>query len=295
MLLSNFKTIKSITRAMAVILSGILFSACPGSKNEIPEPIIIASVEISPQDTYRAPAVLNFSTSDNTSGATYKWDFGDGSTQTGKNVSFTYTSGGTRDVRLTITKDGKETTGTRQVTIDRPYTKVRVSSAKVLNYRLTKEDGSGWDVATTGHDYITKGPDIVIKAGVASLVQAEGGWPLHSDFRFRNALPEDLRTGKITWQTAGNGGLTSKVFSDDHLTSNFSTILIDWDRNDYFLNEPLSPLFGGQSMGELVFKFSDYMTVEQKYPEKIKVKGNPSSTYVATRELEMEFSLVWEE
>lgn len=62
---------------------------------------------------------LKFTATEEKAGS-WTWDFGDATTATGREVTKTYTTGGTRTVRLTVTGNGTDTVGTatRSITLD---------------------------------------------------------------------------------------------------------------------------------------------------------------------------------
>lgn len=67
-----------------------------------------------------AGEAINFTESSTASNTiqNYSWDFGDGNSATGPNVSHTYAAAGNYDVTLTITSDGCDASITEQITID---------------------------------------------------------------------------------------------------------------------------------------------------------------------------------
>ena len=84
----------------------------------------VAAFTATPLDG-RAPLAVDFdasaSTDDDGTIAAYAWDFGDGSSGTGKTASHTYTSSGTFTAKLEVTDDdGGSATTTREITVRAP-------------------------------------------------------------------------------------------------------------------------------------------------------------------------------
>lgn len=272
---------KSLLTLPTLFLSSFMFMACPGNKTDEPEPEHTGAFIFSATNNdLRAPAEVNFTPEAALENASYIWDFGDGTTTTDPKPKKVFTTGGTKTVRLSVTAKGITKTETKTVTIDNPYTKVRIKKSTILSAATAFPDGTGWDIgSSTGSIYFQGGPDVYIIAKFASLTT-----PSYTTSIKTNVSAVQLTNGTLFWEHSGSGVLLS---NNAAIESNLQLQLRDADEN--------STAWGStyESMGVVNIKLSDYMTVENKYPTSIELKGANNSSY-ASNLLKIKLDLVWE-
>lgn len=264
--------------SIAFLCFVLTFTGCDPAKDEVDPD---ATITISAEGGYRAPAVINFSTSDNTTGAVYTWDFGDGTTSSDKNPSKTYITGGGRNVKLTINANGKLKESITPVNIEAPYTKVTITTVKVLENLQSYPNGTGWDVASTATIYQTGGADMYILGRLDGNSYSE----FYSTIK-TNVTPIQVSSGSINWATPYSpGGLIQRTFSGIDLTKKLYVALRDSDDGSISYNSAY------EYMGEVVITLSDLMTTSEKYPTSITRQGTGGTTNNA---LKLQFALKWE-
>ncbi|MCU1615891.1 MAG: Conserved secreted protein of unknown function, putative domain [Frankiales bacterium] len=139
--------------------------------------------------------------------ASWAWDFGDGSSGTGKTASHTYTAGGTYAVKLTVTDNGgAAATATRSVTVVAPPGAGTVLARDAFGRQLA----AGWGTADVGGTWTIAGP-----AANASVSSGYGRLTAAAGVDVAAALPFSARdvsvTGDVTLEKAptGNGAFYS--------------------------------------------------------------------------------------
>jgi PKD repeat protein len=275
---------KSLFVLPTLLLSSFMFMACPGSKTDEPEPEHTGAFSFSAtNDDLRAPAELNFTPEETIENASYIWDFGDGTTTTDPKPKKVFTTGGTKTVRLSVTAKGITKTETKTLTVDNPYTKVRIKKSTILNAAQAYSDGTGWDISSTGGIYVQGGPDVYIIAKFASLAT-----PSYTTAIKTNVTASQLTNGSLFWEHTGSGILLS---SNPVAESDLRLELRDADMNStqWAYNSTTNTF---EPMGAAVIKLSDYMTIGNKYPTLIELKGATTSYY--DNALKIRLDLVWE-
>ena len=256
----------------------LTFTGCDPAQEEV-DPN--ATITVSAAAGYRAPAIVNFSTPDDTPGAVYTWDFGDGTTSSDKNPSKTYMTGGGRNVKLTISANGKVKDSITPVNIEAPYTKVTITTVKVLENLQSYPNGTGWDVASSGTIYQTGGADMY----VLGRLDANNYSEFYSAIK-TNVTPAQVSSGSIDWVTPYTpGGLIQRTFSGADLAKSLYVSLRDSDDGSNGYNSSY------EHMGEVAIKLSDFMTASDKYPTSITRQGTGTTTNKA---LKLQFDLKWE-
>ena len=122
-----------------------------GATDSVTHAVTVSKTNAAPKaaftsDTSGLKVSVDGSTSTDTDGtvSSYAWDFGDGTSGTGKTTSHTYSSGGTYSVVLTVTDDGGATDSvTHSVTATAP-------SPTLANDSFSRSLSSGWGSADTG-------------------------------------------------------------------------------------------------------------------------------------------------
>jgi PKD repeat protein len=94
--------------------------------------------------------------------ASYAWDFGDGSTGTGKTVSHPYGQAGDYQVKLTVTDDGGATDS-----VTKTVTTVAAPAGPLATDEFGRTQTNGWGSADKGGAWTT--------TGTASLFSVNGG------------------------------------------------------------------------------------------------------------------------
>lgn len=209
------------------MISVVALQACKKEETAT-KPVPIASFTFSSDTNMRAPVkVLFVNTSKN--GATYLWDFGDGTTSTEDNPKHIYTQGGTYTITLTATGAGGTHTTTKTIIIDNAPTKVTVVKIWLMQIPLNVQ----WDA--------TNGPDVYI-----DLSDHKGNLFTTSETKpIVNITAAKLPTW---WMPV-----------DPHEITDFSeSRFIDvWDDD-----EPNQD----QVIGSVEFAISDYLTGDERYP-----------------------------
>ena len=103
----------------------------------------------------RAPITVGF-TNTSQNATSYSWNFGtSGLTSTLANPSINFTIGGTYAITLTATNANGSKTVTKNITIQPPYTKVRIKNVRITALPFTRPNGGSWDS--------NDGPDVYYK------------------------------------------------------------------------------------------------------------------------------------
>jgi PKD repeat protein len=174
---------------------------------------------------------------------TYVWDFGDNTpTSTEKSPKHTYTASGTYTVTLTATGKGGSTKAQQSVFIDKPISKIFLTSIIVEKIPFARVNGLRWDA--------TSGPDLFIT--ITS--------PLFTSKPNLYTQPNELWFRDIEFPSF----LPVKIVLDSPLElvglgNDFSVNV--WDNDGLGVNE---------YMGNVTFKFSDYTTGANPYPTTIR-------------------------
>jgi PKD repeat protein len=147
---------------------------------------------------------------------TFEWNFGDGGTATGQDVTHAYATRGAKTVTLTV-RDNRGGTGTRQATVT--VNELPVADAHILNAQA--EPGQRIDTPLAGQAYaFTSGP----VPGVASSgsMDAEGAlsfaWDLDNNGTFETA-GENAAAATPALQTAGQKTVRLRVTDSDQATN----------------------------------------------------------------------------
>ncbi len=219
----------------------------------------------------RAPAQIQFTTTDNTPGAQYRWEFGSEGTSTQKNPTFTFNTGGTKNVKLTITANGKTAERVYTVSIAASYNNVRISRIQLLAAPAKKPDGNdwdGWDLFNSRSHY----PDLFVQGYAASAQQ------FVTANVFRDVSPDQIVANQIAWSSF----TPQKTFSRSEFTNRLYLWLYDSDNN--------SPnVSSSKRMGEANLLFSEHAgsTSNPKYPPSLTIGGNGAVRY--------KVDLIWSE
>ncbi len=179
---------------------------------------------------------------------TYLWDFGDNTpTSTEKNPKHTYTASGTYTVTLTATGKGGSTKAQQSVFIDKPISRIFLTSIVVEKIPFARVNGLRWDA--------TSGPDLFITITSPLSTSKPNLYTQPNELWFRDIEFPAFLPVKIVLDTP----LELVGFSND-----FSVNILDNDNAE--VNE---------YMGNITFKFSDYTTGTNPYPTTIrKINGD---------------------
>ncbi len=281
---------KSLLTLPALLISSFIFMACPGSKSDEPEPEHTGAFSFSAANNdMRAPSEISFTPDVTLENASYIWDFGDGTTTTDPKPKKVFTTGGTKTVRLSVTANGSTKTETKTLTIDNPFTKVRIKKSTILSAATAYPDGTGWDVATSGTVYGTGGPDVYIIGRFSNVTSTTDR--NYSTTIKTNSSATNLTNGTLFWEHAGSGILLSSSAATEPI---FRIELRDADVDATFWKST------HERMGWINLKLSDLMTVDNKYPTSRELKGFVDNAISASDKyrneaLKLRFELAWEQ
>ena len=233
----------------------------------------------------RAPAEVSFAPSDDISGATYTWDFGDGSVSSEKSPKKLFNTGGTKLIKLTVSANGVSKTETKTVSIDKPYAKLRILKSTILNAATAYPNGTGWDIATSGGDYLQGGADVYLIAKFDGNTSESYYTSIKS-----NVTATQLTNGSLFWEHSSGFLISSSASTATKLTIQ----LRDADVNANYWTS----VHEGMGYTELVL--SDLMQIGNKYPSSIELKGLSSPSLSANQKylndaLKIKLDLKWEE
>ena len=274
---------KTIVRNLSIIGVIAFMFAC---KSEEPSPEPTGSFNFSaPNSDLRAPTEISFTASDEIEGATFMWDFGDNTTSTDKTPKKIYTTGGTKIVKLTVTANSKSKTETKTISIDSPYAKVRIVKSTILGAATAYPNGTGWDVSSTGGDYLQGGADVYLIARFdGATVDA-----YYTSIK-TNVTATQLTNGSQFWEHTSGFLVSSNVAA----SSNLRIYLRDADVNANLWTSTY------ESMGYIDLKLSDLIQIGNKYPTSVELKGVSGSTITGNQKylndaLKIKLDLKWEE
>lgn len=225
----------------------------------------------------RAPAEITFTPSDEMEGATFIWDFGDGSTTTEKVPKKVFTTGGTKTVKLTVLFNGKSISDSKTLTVDAPYTKLAITKSTILTAATAFSDGTGWDLLTNVTNWWTSGgPDVYLIGRYENMT---------TDAYYTNIKQNVSASALVSGSTFWDHGSGFTISSNVQAAGKLFIQLRDADEN--------ANLYGSyyESMGTVVLNPSDYVNISNKYPSSIELKGN--GTNYSNAALKMKFDLKW--
>ena len=238
-----------------------------------------------PNSDLRAPTEITFSADDNTTGATYLWDFGDGKTSTEKNPVKVYTTGGTKIVKLTVSASGKSKAETKTIPIENPYNKVSITKSTILSAATAFPDGTAWDYASSSNVYISGGPDVYLIGRFDGVTVGES---YYTNIK-TNITATQLNNGSIFWDNS-SGYLTSTV----SIAPNLRIYLRDSDDGGTYWTS------SNEQMGYVDLKLSDLVKIGNKYPTSIELKGTSGNNITGDQKylndaLKIKIDLKWAE
>ena len=136
----------------------IVVSAPAPAPEPTPEPTPVPVPNVAPTaaitatpGTGTAPVVVSFSSADSSDSdgtiASYRWEFGDGTNQTGPSATHTYAAAGTYTATLTVTDDdGATASASKQIVVSAPVTN---GSKSDVHRFLNKKNGTHFLTAST--------------------------------------------------------------------------------------------------------------------------------------------------
>lgn len=161
---------------------------------------------------------------------TLKWFFGDGSTGTGPNVSYSYQYPGTYTVKLEAINGNKSDMFESKIEVT-SYSKLKINSIEVLQFPSVNSNGSGWD--------FTDGPDIFTTISSATTVF------------YSTSYVSNVNSTPLAFSV-----FPSYVITD--LTADWFIDLIDYDNPD-----------ADDYMGYVKFDFTEYFSGVNPFPSSI--------------------------
>ncbi|MEM9339388.1 MAG: PKD domain-containing protein [Bacteroidota bacterium] len=168
----------------------------------------VVAFEYSPEFSCTAPTLVNFTNlTTDASSLTYRWDFGDGTTDTDESPSHTYTAEGTYAVQLTATNAaGCSASETQFYTISRPSAVIDVPDTLCLDLSHTFSELTGgnatWDF--TG----ASGAFVLNDDGAFEPITTTGEESVEVYFRQAGVQNVELRLNS----SCGNEVVTKSIF-----------------------------------------------------------------------------------
>lgn len=242
---------KTIFKKISMVFIGLAIISC--SKEDIlglDPPTVDFTFTLSSQN---APTSVSFN-SISTNATTYFWEFGDGSTSRTMNPQHTYSTGGTYNVKLTVTGTGGVKSLTKTVTINNAISKVKITKIEVVTIPSTNGI-LNWDSASDK-------PDIYIK------LSDETGTTTPKFGTIWNFIPSLATTYSVT--------LTAPLVSSDLNNSILKVQVWDDDSDNTF------DLNGDDKIGEVPFKIINYTTGSNKYPPFVSEAVNGTQVIIYT-------------
>lgn len=224
---------KKALKSFSILAMGILLYGC-SKEDLIPAaPTVDFSFSGANQT---APAIVSF-TGNSDKATTYFWEFGDGAVSTLMNPSHTYSTGGSYNVKLTVTGASGTNSITKAVTIVKAISKVKITSIAVV--AIPSKNGLfSWDSSSDN-------PDIYLK------ISDETGATFPKTATIWNLIPT-INTAYVYTPPAALVGTS--------LDTNILKVQV-WDDdsdNQIFTSD--------QKIGEVPFTIHNYITGANKYP-----------------------------
>jgi PKD repeat protein len=238
----------------------LLSTGCTKEKVE-PAAIPVATFNFSALNSdLRAPTEITFTPVEGNAGASFSWDFGDGTTSTEKSPKKVYTVGGSKLVNLTV-KIGSETKSeSKTITIDKPYAKVYITKSTIMNAAPAFPNGTGWDISNTSTDiHLIGGADVYL------IAKYEGATieTYYTTIK-TNVTATQLTNSSLFWEHAAPG---FNISSNPATAAVLRIELRDADVNGNFWSS------AKEGMGFTNVLLSDLMQVGNKYPKSIELVG----------------------
>jgi PKD repeat protein len=234
---------KTIFKKISMVFIGLAIISC--SKEDIlglNAPTVDFTFTLSSQN---APTSVSFN-SISTNATTYFWEFGDGSISSTMNPQHTYSTGGTYNVKLTVTGTGGVKSLTKTVTIGNAISKVKITRIDIVTIPSTN-GAFNWDTATDK-------PDIYMK------LSDETGTTTPKFGTIWNLIPSLTSTYSITF--------TSPITSTDLINTVLKVQVWDDDSDNTF------DLNGDDKIGEVPFTIRNYTSGTNKYPTMVSESSN---------------------
>ncbi len=230
---------KTLKNLFMLLIGAILMVSC--AKKESVKPAPIANFTMNPP-TGRAPVTITF-TNTSQNATSYSWDFGGLLTSTDANPVIAFSGGGILTVTLTAKGDGGTTIISKTITIQNPYTKVKIKKITITAMPFTTPSGAGWDV--------TSGPDVYMKI----LSPNPNNTTLITGGVFNDVLQSSL---PIAWNV-------TPLLQVPTLNEFYYVNLYDSD------SPPIDP---DDNMGFVGFRMDNYMTGAGAFPAQITLTQN---------------------
>lgn len=199
---------KKILPVLAIAMT-ITLSNCSKS-DSTPNPVADFSFTAVGSNTH-APATLNFSNS-SVNGASFAWDFGDGSTSTQRDASHKYVTAGSYPVKLTTTAGSKTNVKTQVINILAPYTKMALTKISLSSTTETSSYTAYFRFSDASNTELFRSANITITpSGLPA------SWALTTPFLFNNLAGsyfiEVWKDGTISDTKVASGPLVPTLYN----------------------------------------------------------------------------------
>ncbi|WP_366180469.1 PKD domain-containing protein [Actinomyces timonensis] len=151
----------------------------------------------------------------------YEWDFGDGKTATGANVTHTYTEPGTYTVTLTVTDNaGARQTTTQSITV----TDVPQGEGIIAQASFKKAQEKGWPEPGAGGSWKLSAPGRFSTAdGVGSIALNKAGWMSTAMLPKVSSESTELSSSFSLSEAPTGGGVYASFFPRSTASGSYST------------------------------------------------------------------------